>query len=785
MTPMKQAKWLLATVLIFLFSNFSFAQFTQTIRGTVVDQLIKTPAAGATVSIPSLNRSVVTAEDGSFRFNNIPAGLISIQITYIGYKDAMLENITVNTGKEVVLTIPLELDVHVQKEVVVKAKSKKNRVLNDLSVVSSRAFTVEETQRYAAAVNDPLRMATSFAGVVAADDGNNHIVIRGNSPAGLLWRMEGIDIPNPNHFSSAGASGGGISILSSQLLSNSDFVTGAFASEYGNALSGVFDLSLRKGNNEKREYTLQAGILGLNVAAEGPFSSSYKGSYLVNYRYSTLSLLRQVGANIGEGTTNFQDLSYNISLPTRKLGTFSIFGFGGLSSQTYSADRDPVKWETESDRYDFKFISNTGMSGITHNIATGQNSQLRSALAYSYTETEYNEKYLENIDSMTNSYKGNFKNNKITFSTTFNQKFGVRHSLRTGIIVNFISFDYYRKSREKPGEIIKELLNTQDNTQTIQAFAQWQYKPSNNITFNAGLHYLELFYNSTRSVEPRASFKWDINRKNSIALGYGLHSQIQAMGVYFAKTQKPDGSWEYPNKELGLTRSHHFVLSHNYLFSKNLKLRTEIYYQHLFDVPVSTSDTNTFSTVNILGDYITDPLVNKGKGKNYGLELSLEKYLHNNVYFLLSNSFYQSRYTASDKIERNTKFNGNYAGSFTAGKEFVSKSRRPSFGVNIKTIYAGGFRDTPIDLEKSKQKGSTVYREKEAFSLRNPAYFRTDLRVSLKWNRKSMTSTLSLDIQNMTNRQNIFNKSFDAVKGEVVNQYQTGLIPVLNYKVEF
>lgn len=752
MTPMKQARWLLAIVSIFLFSNFSFGQLTQTIRGTVIDQLIKTPTAGATVSIPSLNRSVVTAEDGSFRFSNIPAGLINIQVTYIGYKDATLENIIVNTGKEVVLTVPMELDVHVQKEVVVKARSKKNRVLNDLSIVSARAFTVEETQRYAAAVNDPLRMSTSFAGVVAADDGNNHIVIRGNSPAGLLWRMEGIDIPNPNHFSSIGTSGGGISILSSQLLSNSDFVTGAFASEYGNALSGVFDLSLRKGNNEKREYTLQAGILGLNVAAEGPFSSSYKGSYLVNYRYSTLSLLRQIGANIGEGSTNFQDLSYNISLPTRKFGNFSIFGFGGLSSQTYDADRDPVKWETESDRYDFKFISNTGMSGITHNISIGQNSHLRSALAYSYTETGYNEKYLENIDSMTNSYKGNFKNNKITFSTTLNHKIGVKHSLRTGVIVNFISFDYYRRSREKPGEIVKELISTKDNTQTAQAFAQWQYKPSNNITLNGGVHYLELLYNNIRSVEPRASFKWDINRKNSIAFGYGLHSQIQAMGVYFAKTQKPDGSWEFPNKDLELTRSHHFVLSHNYLFSKNLKLRTEVYYQQLFDVPVSTSDTNTFSTLNIIGDYITDPLVNKGKGKNYGLELSLEKYLHNNMYFLLSNSFYQSKYTASDKIERNTKFNGNYAGSFTAGKEFVSKSRRPSLGINIKTIYAGGFRDTPIDIEKSREKGSTVYIEKQAFSLRNPAYFRTDIRVSLKWNRKSMTSTLSLDIQNMTNR---------------------------------
>src|SRR6185503_5048402 len=135
-----------------------------------------------------------------------------------------------------------EAMIHTETVVVVTAGSKKNRPVNDMSVVSARAFTVEETQKYAAAVNDPLRMVTGFAGVAAVDDGGNDIVIRGNSPAGLLWRMEGVDIPNPNHFSEAGSSGGGISILSAQLLSNSDFVTGAFAPEYGNALSGVFDL---------------------------------------------------------------------------------------------------------------------------------------------------------------------------------------------------------------------------------------------------------------------------------------------------------------------------------------------------------------------------------------------------------------------------------------------------------------------------------------------------------------------------------------------------------------
>jgi hypothetical protein len=249
MTLKKKIMKLLLGMILSLLSLFAHAQYTQTLRGTIVDQVLQKPLAGATVTIKTLNRSIITNDEGVFRFKNLPIGSYQLTITYAGFKEASLENIVINTGKETELTIPLEPLVRVENEITIRANSKKNKPLNDMSAVSARAFTVEETQRYAAAVNDPLRMATVFPGVMAADDGNNSIIIRGNSPAGLLWKMEGMDIPNPNHFSSPGTSGGGISILSSQLLSNSDFVTAAFAPEYGNALSGVFDLKLRRGNN--------------------------------------------------------------------------------------------------------------------------------------------------------------------------------------------------------------------------------------------------------------------------------------------------------------------------------------------------------------------------------------------------------------------------------------------------------------------------------------------------------------------------------------------------------
>jgi hypothetical protein len=403
----------------------------------------------------------------------------------------------------------------------------------------------------------------------------------------------------------------------------------------------------------------------------------------------------------------------------------------------------------------------------------------------SYTENNYDELYAEKTGGLSNTYRDNYKTTKWIVSSSLNRKFGLKHALRTGIIANNIQFNYFQKSRENRNAPIEEKINTSDATQTFQAFAQWQYKPVNKFTINAGLHYLGLLLNNTNSVEPRASVKWDVNKKNSIAVGYGLHGQIQPLGVYFSRIKAPDGKWIYPNEDLGFTKAHHFVLSYNHSFSRNLRLKTEVYYQRLYNVPVSIFDTSSFSTLNIQGDYVTEPLTNKGKGRNYGIEISLEKYLSNNFYFLLNNSIYEAKYTALDGVERNTRYNGNHVSNITAGKDFPSPNGRRTIGANIKMIYAGGFRYSPIDFNRSIDEGYTIVDQEKAFSLQNPGYFRTDVRLSITWNRKSLTSTLSLDIQNVSNRQNIFNQYFDPFKGKIVNSYQTGIIPVLNYKVEF
>lgn len=757
---------------------------TQTIRGTVIDQVTKSPMPGATVMILDTEplMGAVSDQNGEFKIPHVPLGSHTLRVGFIGYRDAILPQILVNSGKETVLTVAIQEDFNQMEEVVVIA-SEKDRTVNDMIAVSGRTFTVEETRKFAAAVNDPGRMVTSFTGVVSTDDGNNNISIRGNSPNGLLWRMEGIDIPNPNHFVNPGTSGGGISILSAQLLSNSDFITSAFPAEYGNALGGVFDLNLRKGNNEKREFTFQAGFLGTDIAAEGPLSPNYKGSYLINYRYSTLSILSKMGVPLGDFVTNFQDLSFNFYLPTGKKSTISIFGFGGLSDQNSNADKDSLNWSTDADRYNSTFFSNTGAVGIKHTYMLNKSNFLQTTVLASgngigSTYDRLNESYQSE-----ERYFENFGQSKITFSSVLNTKISPKYNLRSGVFLNQLYFNLREKSFDEQAGNMVANIDSKGSTQSVQAFSQLQVRASEKLNLNLGLHYMRFLLNGSNSLEPRISATYELDEKQRLSLGYGLHSQIQPLGTYFSEQQE-EGQTIFPNKALDLSKSHHFVLGYDRSLNPYLRLKVETYYQHLFQIPIKPGEDQTYSILNQQWSFMTDPLVNRGFGKNYGAEFTLEQFTHRNLYFLLSASLYNSLYKTEENKWRNTRFNGRANLVFTAGKEYHWKKNRV-FGVNIRSVYGGGLWDTPIDLEASIAAGETVKDESRAFEVQNTAYFRTDLRVSLKRNRPNSTQTLALDIQNVTNRENTFGSYFEPMEGVIKTAYQTPLIPLLSYRIEF
>lgn len=774
--------------LFFLFvTSIATAQTAlQTLRGIVVDKELQKPLELVSVVVTDLQpvKGTLTDEKGKFRINNISVGRHTVRISRMDYEPYTTQ-IVLESGKETVLHIELEPRALLDSVVVIESHVDKTKPLNEMAIVSARTFSVEETQRYAAALNDPARMAASFAGVVQAGDGNS-IVIRGNSPAGLLWRLEGVDIPNPNHFSSVGSSGGGIAILSAQLLTNSDFMTGAFPAEYGNGLSGVFDLRLRTGNNEHREFTAQAGFIGFDLAAEGPFKKNGGSSYLVNYRYSTVGLLTQLGVNVIDGVTRFQDLSFNTVFPLKK-GVLTVFGFGGLSAQDDDAKSDSSQWKRRGDRLRTKFFSNTAATGITYRVPFGDKNLFRSALAASFTGNGFKSDYLQNDYSYRGDYDEHYNQTRFTYTASLTTRINNRHTLRSGIIAGEQQFDLQQRSYDPNSAEWMDAINENGQTQTAQAYTQWKFRPAESFTMLAGVHALYLALNNTWSVEPRAALRKTFAERHAVSIGYGLHSQALPLIVYFLDLQNASGQFTQANRNLLLPRAHHFVLSYDFSVNEFFRVKVELYDQLLFDVPVSADSTKNFSTINLLDGDVSDSLVNKGFGQNKGVELTIERFLHHGWYALLTASVYDSKYKALDGVWRNTRFNGRFAGNALFGKEIVTgeKWKHRVFGFNLKLVYSGGYRDTPIDVNASLAQQRTVRTDSLAWTEQMPDYFRIDLRVSLQRNYAKWSSTLAFDVQNVTNRKNIFSRYFDLSDGEIHDNLQLPLIPVLSWKVQF
>jgi hypothetical protein len=780
--------------------HFIFSQVTQTLKGTVIDKDSRFPLPGATIILTSDTselRGTTTDENGNYKIEKVPVGRASIKIRFLGYKEVILSNIIINSGKETIANIELE-ESATTIDVVEISAVKKEQALNEMSLVSSRTFAVDETERYAGSRGDPARMASNFAGVQGADDSRNDLIIRGNSPFGVLWRLEGIDIPNPNHFSVAGSTGGPVSILNNKVLSNSDFHTGAFPAEFGNSTAGVFDINMRKGNYEKYEFGAQLGFLGTEAVAEGPLFQN-KSSFLLSYRYSTLKLFESFNINIGTtAVPSYQDAAIIINFRTGK-GNISFFGVGGKSNidilvSEFTESQDDLYSDTDRDQY---FSTAMGVTGISYSHHFSSSTYGKLVLAVSgnqskaHHELVYRNPESFTLDSLIPNLGYEFNENKYSAAYFINKKINVNHSFKTGIHYDLYNFDFSDSTLNIFTRQFFTRLNYSGEAYLLQPYFQWKYK-RNLITATAGIHGQYFTLNDySKSIEPRAGFKYEINDKSSVSLGLGLHSQMQPSYIYFNQIKRDYGSVILHNKSLGFTRSAHLVIGWDYFPSRNIRLKAETYYQYLYEVPVE-KQPSAFSVINKgtgFSRFFPDELVNDGTGKNYGIELTVEKFFSNKYFFLFTASLYDSRYTGSDGIERNTDFNSNYATNLMGGREFKISSKS-ILNLGGKITYAGGKLYSPADPVASALADELITIDALTNTLRFDDYFRTDLKLSFKINSDKVTHEFALDLINIFNKRNVLGLSyapdtFNPTADPIRKEYQLGFLPLFYYRIEF
>ena len=796
---------LLPILLLFLVNIKS----QQTVKGKIVDFESQFPLPGVTVQLLNEEENYIAATDlnGNFKLLAIPLGRHQIRFTYIGYKP-LAQTIVVNAGKEVVLNISIEESAEMLEEF--EITSNENReVNNEMAIISAQQFSVEETERYAGSRGDPARMASNLAGVQGADDSRNDIIVRGNSPLGVIYRVEGITIPNPNHFAISGSSGGPLSILNNKFLGNSDFFSGAFPSEYGNSTAGVFDLKIRNGNSEKTEFTGQIGLFGGEFLMEGPLSKKSAASYLLMYRRATLSIFNSLGIDLGTSAIpGYQDFAAKVNLPFKGGGNLALWAMGGnsnieilISEQTDSTQVDLYGENTKDQRF------GTGMlvSGATYTKPINKTSFIKSTTCLNLEQQISKHDTVSRNPSQWSEVTLNpymaYNFNKIRYSnaSSFNKKINKKNTFKLGWVVDYTNFSFIDSvTTNSSNQTYRNRFNTAGSSFMAQPYLSWKHKFSDDFIMTAGLTslYLTIFDDSAMQnpvvnyspIEPRFGIKWNINDKSALSFGLGYHSQMQPL---YTRYYIPEGNNGPVNQNLDLTYSKHIVLGYSHQLNKNFGIKAEAYYQDLTGIPIEI-DSSAFSLTNAGSGFarvFPNALNNNGTGYNYGLELTIQRYFNKNWHALFSGCLYNSQYTPSDGIERNTSFNGIYAVNFLAGREFEIKENKV-FGLGVKITGAGGKRKGIVDHIASAEQGEVIFKDEGFNDGKFKDYFRFDIKTTYKINKQKMTHEIGVDLVNLTGSQNILSYSYAPnstpnLDDDVVENYQLGFLPIFYYRIDF
>ena len=792
-------------LLFILATNLVIAQHgVQNIRGGIKDRDSELPLSEVTVGLfrdTVLMNTVQSDENGRFLFPDVTPDRYKLRTYLVGYKSSQLTDVIVNTGKETIVDISIEQEAKVLGEVIVNA-SKNNRSINEMVLTGGKIFSVDETNRYAGSRGDPARMAASFAGTQNSDDSRNDIVIRGNSPTGILWRIEDVDIPNPNHFAIPGTKGGAISILNNKMFRNSDFLLGAFPAEYGNCNAGVFDIKLRNGNNEHHEGTVQFGFLGTELALEGPLSKKANATYLVTYRYSTLKLFEAFKVKIGtDAVPNYQDASFKINLPLKHRDNLSFFGIGGTSKidiilSQFDKPSEDIYGENNKDQY---FRSSMSLLGVTYTKSTQSGWWLKATLSQLFnTAREENFVIFRNkqyrVDSLVRSLGYLFKNDKTALALSLQRKINSRNMIKTGVHIDLLHRDLIDSLYSPVTYTFRNRMNTNEYTTLFQAYSQWKYKWNNDLEMNAGLHAQYAGLNKQLVLEPRFSIQWNLSSKAALSAAAGIYSQLQPYYIYYYKAEGTNGTTDEQNRMLGFSKSFHSLLSYEVHLNENLGLKLETYYMRLFDIPVRSGLSSTYSIINEgadFGRFFPGKLENKGTGYNDGIECTLEKTFSSGYYYMINSSLFESKYKGSDGIVRNTAYSTNFSMNALMGTEVsISKKHNKLLNLGAKISYGGGRRYSPPDIQASRTQGELVVIDSLRNSLQFKNYFRVDMKVGYKINARKVTHEFGIDLVNTFNTKNILafvyapdprNPNDNPLKVE----NQLGFLPLFYYKLDF
>ncbi|MEI8135243.1 MAG: TonB-dependent receptor [bacterium] len=759
---------------------------TQTVKGVIRTVDNQQPIFGASVYIPEVKLGAKTNANGEFRIEKVPVGRLTLKVHANGYEQ-ISEDILVTSGKQVNLELEIREKVVKGEDISIIANDAFARI-NETALSSATTFNVDDVKRFAGSREDPAKMAQNFAGAVGINDQRNDIIIRGGSPLELLWRFDGIDIPNPNHFATQGATGGPVNAINVNLLSNSDFLTGAFPAEYADKNSGVFDLRTRKGNTERFEFVGQMGFAGLEGLIEGPLGGN--SSFIVSYRKSTLEIFDALGISLGfAGIPKYDDLTLKANFelsPSDELSFTSLFGTSNIRLEQSKEDSVQTGDDDITNGTDLAVVGSTWK----HIFSPQTISQLTMSWVASRFNTEVDSLTTDNFNHVTAStlfYKAN------STEASYSGKFRLLHSpnvsntFSAGIEARFPSYNIneYRTTVRDEADGKPYSLRADGSSFHALSFVNWLYRPSDDWTFNTGVAAQYLDLSKKTSIEPRFSAKWNAAEGQSLNFGFGIHRESQPLVIYFGNPL---------NHGLDFTQSIHYIVGYENRISNDVLMKLEAYYKDISHAPVESESLNSYSLLNAGANFggvsNSAALVSNGLGKSYGVEFTMLKHFSNNYYFTTTASLFRQRFTGSDGVWHDGAFDNKFILNLLGGYNWVL-SRTFSIEFSAKYTIAGGSAYTPIDTIKSAlynaagQFGIPYLDEANAFGARNPIYSKLDTKIEFRQNLGSVSIIGFFTAENTLNNKNVLLHTYDPRNHSVKTIYQLGLFPYGGFRVEF
>lgn len=769
-----------------LIATFSgFAQ-QQNLQGVVKNSFTELPIEDVTVKL-RLNDSIVastfTNKGGAFLFVNIPLAIYDVSFSHLEYEAFILPDITLTSSRTENINVELVEAFKQLDEFTINPHKDRSKNNNEMSTNSVKTIYLQDMQKLAGSLDDPIRVAGMMPGVTSdAAFSENFVSIRGNSPRGLKYQLEGVEVINPSHFARIGSSGGTFTIFSMQLLDKSDFFTGAFPAEYSNALSGVMDVNFRRGNQATRESSISIGTLGIDLSTEGPFNEKMKSSYLINYRYSVVGLARLIGYPT---QPTYQDLSFVLNFPQEK-GEIKVFGIAGTSDRKRLATIDSTLWESDLDRYNLSLRSEMVMVGATYDRHFGEKNLLKVTTVGSAFRQIDNRNYLLSEATEIIRSKNEYNSAPITAAVSLKHKFSRRHTNKTGGSFEYASHNWEVLRYNFETNYLDTNVIGKGSSQTAKAYAQSRIFLTEKTVLNIGVTSLYYSVNNKITLEPRIGLSYQTKRKGKLSLALGKHSQVEHFATYLYQERDSAGSLSFPNKNLEFVKAYHAIGGFKTTIFKNHYFNVEVYYQYLYDIP--TEKNGTFSMANIAELQQVRALENIGTGENYGIDFGIERYASKGLYYMINASIFESNYVDGLGIKRSTEFDQKFNIKFLAGKEYIvgeKKGKTNFLGWNTNVSYVGGRPYTPINLEASELNKETVYNESLAYSNRERNLLFADVTFTYKINKPKRTAVWSLQIKNIFSNGAAIYREYDPLTQQETTVKSSSFFPNLSYKIQF